>query len=58
LLQPQVGRDEEGRGHGRRLSLETVDEKWKARDRERQKDRDRGCTESWRIQDRLGRNIV
>jgi hypothetical protein len=58
LLQPQVGRDEEVRGHGRRLSLETEDGKWRARDRERQKDRDRGCKESWENQDQPGRNIV
>ncbi len=43
LPQPQVGKDEEERGPWRRQSLGTRDGKWRAEDRERQKDRERGC---------------
>jgi hypothetical protein len=46
LLQPQVGKDEEERGPGRRQSLGTGDERKRAEGRERQKDRERGCRAS------------
>jgi hypothetical protein len=58
LLQPQVGTDEEERGPGRRQSLGTKGGKWKAKDRERQTDRERECRASQEIQDQFGLSIV
>ncbi len=46
LLQPQVGRDGEERGPGRRQSLRKKDEKRRAKGRERRTDRERGCRAS------------